>query len=154
GVSAEQGRAYAEGAAERGSQGGRARWGDGGKERVGDPFSHGPGGSNAWVIAGSRATTGRPLLANDPHLPPSLPSTWYEVHLSGGDYHVAGASVPGLPGVVIGHNEHIAWGVTAAQVDVQDLVVERLHPRDPHRYLCRGEWRRGEVVKEAIVVRG
>jgi penicillin amidase len=111
-------------------------------------------GSNSWVVGGGRAASGMPLLANDPHLELPLPSLWYENHLSGGDYHVTGVSIPGAPGVIIGHNERIAWGVTNAMTDVQDLYVERFDPQDPARYEFQGQWERAEVVREEIVVRG
>ena len=113
-------------------------------------------GSNAWAVSGARSATGFPLLANDPHLPIQIPSVWYENHLSGGEYHVTGASMPGVPGVLIGHNEHIAWGITNGMVDVQDLYQERFDPNDPAglRYEYRGGWEQAELVREEIVVRG
>lgn len=118
-------------------------------------IGHIPGeGSNAWAISGKRSSTGKPLLANDPHLSASLPCIWYEVHLAGGDYAVTGASFPGLPGVVIGHNAHIAWGITNALVDVQDLYVERFHPSDPLLYAWQDGWERAELVREEIRVKG
>lgn len=112
-------------------------------------------GSNAWVVGGARTASGGPLLANDPHLNLQMPSLWYEMHLNGGDYAVAGATLPGAPGVVIGHNARIAWGVTNGMTDVQDLYVERFDPADPtgRRYEFRGAWEEAEVVREAIVVR-
>ncbi len=113
-----------------------------------------PQGSNAWAVAGSRTTTGRPLLANDPHLGLGLPGIWYAAHLDGGDFQVAGATFPGTCGVVIGHNRHIAWGVTNAMVDTQDLYIERFHPKDPDRYEWCGEWREVESLREEIVVKG
>lgn len=109
--------------------------------------------SNSWVVHGRRTTTGRPILANDPHLPPRLPALWYEVHLRGGGYDVMGASLPGTPGVLIGHNERIAWGVTAAMLDVQDFFLECFSP-DGERYLYRDSWERPQRVTERIVVRG
>ncbi|MDP9371824.1 MAG: penicillin acylase family protein, partial [Chloroflexota bacterium] len=116
----------------------------------------GPQGSNAWVVGGARAAGGRPLLANDPHLALQMPSLWYENHLTGGDYEVAGTSIPGSPGVVIGHNARVAWGVTNGMNDVQDLYIERFDPADPTgtRYEFRGAWERAEVVREEIAVRG
>ncbi|MDQ7842550.1 MAG: penicillin acylase family protein [Armatimonadota bacterium] len=111
-------------------------------------------GSNNWVVSSARTDTGAPLLANDPHLEAGMPSIWYEMHLQGGGFNVIGATFPGTPGVVIGHNEHIAWGVTNAGPDVQDLYIERFHPADPTRYLFRGRWERAAVVEERIVVRG
>ena len=110
-------------------------------------------GSNAWVVGPSRSASGLPLLANDPHLGLTLPLVWYEVHLEGGDFAVAGATFPGLPAVVIGHNARIAWGVTNSMTDVQDLYIERLHPTDPLRYEWQGEWRELSLVKEEIMVK-
>jgi penicillin G amidase len=115
----------------------------------------GPGaGSNNWVVNGRHTFSGRPILANDPHLPPSFPAFWYEVHLHGGDYNVAGFAMPGIPGVIIGHNEKIAWGFTNAFPDVQDLYLERFHPHQPTLYEVDGAWQEVEVVTETIQVRG
>jgi penicillin amidase len=111
-------------------------------------------GSNAWVVGGDRSASGRPLLANDPHLLLQIPSLWYENHLSDGDFHVTGASIPGLPCVVIGHNERVAWGLTNGENDVQDLFIERFDPSDPTRYEFQGRWEQATVVREQIVVKG
>ena len=111
-------------------------------------------GSNNWVVDGTRTTTGKPLLANDPHLALQMPSVWYENHLVGAGYEVTGVSFPGVPGVIIGHNNHVAWGVTNGFPDVQDLYIERLHPDDPHKYEFKGEWHDAEVVREEIRVKG
>ncbi len=113
-------------------------------------------GSNSWVVAGARSTSGAPLLANDPHLAVTIPALWYENHLHGGGFHVTGASIPGMPGVIIGHNEHIAWGVTNGMNDVQDLYLERFDPQDStgRRYEVDGTWQQAELVREEIVVRG
>ncbi len=110
--------------------------------------------SNSWAVAGSRSAAGKPLLANDPHLLMRIPGIWYENHLVGGGYNVAGASWAGVPAVLIGHNEHIAWGITAGMADVQDLFIERFHADDPHRYQVNGEWQPAEVQREEIRVRG
>lgn len=83
-------------------------------------------GSNGWVVSGEKSTTGKPLLANDPHLTSYIPSNWYLAQLSGGDLDVIGATIPGLPAVVIGRNRTIAWGMTSNHVDVVDLFRERL----------------------------
>jgi len=85
-------------------------------------------GSNSWAISGSRTSTGRPLLANDPHVRVSLPGIWYIVDLTGPEVHVAGASVPGVPGVAIGHTEDVAWGLTMVMLDDQDLFKLTLDP--------------------------
>jgi penicillin amidase len=81
-------------------------------------------GSNSWVVSGRLTTSGKPLLANDPHLQLEAPSIWYLAELKGPHLHVTGATIPGLPFVIIGHNEHIGWGVTDAAIDVQDLYIE------------------------------
>ncbi len=111
-------------------------------------------GSNNWVVAGSRTATGMPMLANDPHLAASIPSIWYLNELKGRELHVTGASLPGLPGVVIGHNGRIAWGVTNVNPDVQDLYVERINPQNPNQYEVNGEWVDMEIVEEWIYVKG
>ena len=111
-------------------------------------------GSNAWAVAPGRSATGSALLAGDPHLVLGIPCLWYEVGLYGGPYRVVGASLPGSPGVVIGHNEEIAWSVTAALTDVQDLYVERFAEVDDALYEQAGTWREAEVREEEIPVRG
>jgi penicillin G amidase len=118
-------------------------------------LSAGPGASNAWVVAGARSSTGKPLLANDPHLFARLPGVFYEAHLAaGGELNVAGATAPGTPGVLIGHNRHIAWGVTASMADVADLFVERIDPGDSRRTEFAGHWESGTLVREVIGVKG
>ena len=112
------------------------------------------GGSNAWVVGPGRSASGSALLAGDPHLALGIPCLWYEVGLYGGPYSVVGASLPGTPGVVIGHNEEIAWSVTAALTDVQDLYVERFVEGDERSYEYAGEWREAEIREEEIPVRG
>ncbi len=110
-------------------------------------------GSNAWAISGARSATGKPILANDPHLQFSLPATWYMVHLHAGDLNVSGVSLPGVPAVIIGHNERIAWGVTNLQFDVQDLYREQIDPRSG-RYLFQGHLEQARLDREAIGVKG
>jgi len=117
-------------------------------------------GSNSWAIAGSRTTTGLPLLANDPHLSIQMPSIWHQVHLEckpvseGCPFNVAGFSFAGVPGVVIGHNENIAWGFTNVGPDVMDLYIERVNPDNPNQYEVNGEWVDFETRKEIINVTG
>jgi len=82
-------------------------------------------GSNAWAVAGSRTATGKPILANDPHLEFSIPSPWYLVHLTAPGLNVTGATIIGLPAVIVGHNDRIAWGATNLQFDVEDLYREQ-----------------------------
>ncbi len=111
-------------------------------------------GSNNWVVAGSRTRSGKPLLASDPHLGLRAPSIWYLARLEAPGIAVEGATLPGLPGVVIGHNERIAWGLTNLEPDVQDLFVERVDPRDPARYLWKGQSLAFETRTEILHVRG
>ncbi|MEM0375552.1 MAG: penicillin acylase family protein [Nitrososphaerota archaeon] len=108
-------------------------------------------GSNNWVVGPMRSATGGPILADDPHLPLNLPSLWYEVHLVTRDYNVRGVTLPGVPFVVIGFNEHLAWGLTNSQIGVTDFYIEKVQG---DRYLFRGEWRPLERVVEEITVRG
>lgn len=111
-------------------------------------------GSNNWVVAGSHTTTGKPLLANDPHLKLSAPALWYFARLDAPGLKVAGATMPGLPIVVLGQNEHIAWGFTNTAPDVQDLYIEQVHPDDPMQYRTPGGWARFDSVEEVIRVKG
>jgi penicillin amidase len=111
-------------------------------------------GSNSWVLAGSRTTTGKPILANDPHLGLRTPSVWYLARLVAPGFTVAGATLPGLPGVVIGRNDRIAWALTSLEPDVQDLFVEEVDPEDETRYRWKEEWRQFETRRETIRVRG
>ncbi|HEV2065044.1 MAG TPA: penicillin acylase family protein [Thermoanaerobaculia bacterium] len=111
-------------------------------------------GSNSWVVGGARSITGKPLLANDPHLGFKTPSLWYLVRLEAPGLSVAGATLPGLPGVIIGHNARVGWGLTSVEADVQDLYLEEVDPKDPARYRFRGEWKSFETRQETIRVRG
>jgi penicillin amidase len=99
------------------------------------PATAAKAGSNAWVLAGSRTRTGAPLLANDPHLDLQAPGVWYLAHLKTPDLDLIGATLPGLPAIVLGQNDRIAWGLTNTGADVEDLFIERLDPADPGRYL-------------------
>ncbi len=111
-------------------------------------------GSNNWVVAGSRTASGKPLLADDPHLGTRIPSIWYLAGIHGDTIHAAGATFPGLPAVVIGHNERVAWGVTNLGPDVQDLYVEKIHPQDFGLYEVNGQWVPVEIHPETILVKG
>ncbi|MEO8430580.1 MAG: penicillin acylase family protein [Acidobacteriota bacterium] len=124
----------------------------GGLERFG--FGGETVGSNSWVLAGSRTRSGRPILANDPHLGLRTPSIWYIARLEAPGLSVEGATLPGLPGIVIGHNARIAWGLTNLEPDVQDLFVERADPADGNRYLWRGRSLAFDRRTEVIRVRG
>jgi penicillin amidase len=108
-------------------------------------------GSNNWVVGPSHSATGAPILADDPHLPLNLPSLWYEVHLVTREYNVRGVTLPGVPFVIIGFNEHLAWGLTNSQIGVTDFYLETV---EGDRYLFRGEWRQLHRVEEVIRVKG
>ena len=112
------------------------------------------GGSNNWVVDGTMTTTGAPILCNDPHLGQAAPSIWFECHLIAGDHDVVGASFPGAPGIVIGHNRHVAWGVTNAVSDVEDLYIEKFNPENPNQYEFMGHWEEAQVYREEIAVKG
>ncbi|MGE3508527.1 MAG: penicillin acylase family protein, partial [Vicinamibacterales bacterium] len=110
-------------------------------------------GSNNWVVDGTRTASGKPLLANDPHLGANIPSLWYLAHLSAGVFEVIGATLPGAPAVAIGRNRHIAWGETNVAADVQDLYLERLNGAGTAAEYD-GQWEPLFVVKETIQVKG
>jgi len=113
------------------------------------------GGSNSWAVAGARTASGRPLVGGDPHRALDTPNCYYQNHLACPDFDAIGLSFPGVPGFPhFGHNKHVAWCVTHAMADYQDVFVERFDPTDPTRYDFRGEWRRTEVRRETIEVRG
>ena len=111
-------------------------------------------GSNNWVISGEHTNTGLPLLANDPHLGVQMPAIWYEVGLHAPDYNVRGFSFAGVPGVVIGHNDNIAWGVTNVGPDTQDLYIEKRNPDNPNQVEFMGAWEDMTVIEEIIKVNG
>jgi penicillin G amidase len=111
-------------------------------------------GSNNWVVAGSHTTTGTPLLANDPHLKLSAPALWYFARLEAPGMKVAGATMPGLPLVVLGQSDQLAWGFTNTGPDVQDLYIERLHPADGNQVQTPNGWAPLKIYNEVIKVRG
>ena len=93
------------------------------------------GASNAWVISAEQTGSGAPILASDPHLMLQAPAVWYLVRLETPSGVLAGATAPGVPAILIGHNGALAWGFTTTHSDTQDLVIEKLDPEDPGRYL-------------------
>ena len=111
-------------------------------------------GSNSWAVAGSRSVTGKPLLASDPHLKLSTPALWYFARLKAPGLDVAGATLPGLPGVVMGQNAQVAWGFTNSGPDVQDTYLERLKPDDPTLYQTPEGWSRFVTREEVIRIKG
>ena len=109
-------------------------------------------GSNNWVISGAHTATGKPLLSNDMHLDLRMPNTWYEAHLTTGDYDVVGVTLPGVPFVIVGHNRRVAWGFTNLGPNVEDVYVEKFDDRG--EYLTPQGWKQPEHRKEIIRVKG
>ena len=119
----------------------------------------GTGTSNNWVVSGPRTISGKPLLANDPHLRLGAPSIWYLVHLAlaqpdGKAANGAGASLPGVPGLVLGRGDTIAWGFTNTGSDVQDVFIEKVNPANPREYQTPDGWRSFEADEMSIAVKG
>ncbi|HTV14211.1 MAG TPA: penicillin acylase family protein [Acidobacteriaceae bacterium] len=110
-------------------------------------------GSNEWVVAGSKTASGRAMLSNDMHLEQQIPNIWYENGLEAPGFHATGVTVPGIPFVVAGHNEHVAWGFTALYGDNQDVYVEHTNAQDEYQ-APDGTWRPVEHAQETIHVRG
>lgn len=127
--------------------------------RLPDDFASAPPspdavGSNNWTVSGARTATGRPILANDPHREHGAPSIRYVVHLEAPGFSVIGAGEPALPGVSIGHNGTIAFGLTIFNADQEDLYVYETDPADPDRYRYQGGWEPMRIVRETIEVKG
>ena len=114
-------------------------------------------GSNAWAVSGAHTASGKPILAGDPHLDWSIPSPWYLVHLKGSDGNgaldVTGASLPGIPAVIVGHNQRVAWSVTNLEFDVQDLYREQIDAQTG-RYQVNGQVRQAALERDWIGVKG
>ncbi len=127
-----------------------------GGQRAGETSSdRGEGhGSNNWVLAATRTTTGKPIVASDPHVPFGSVSIWHEVHLHGGSFHVAGVAYAGVPAVMIGRTPRVAWGITNNICSVRDLYVEKTDPAHPGCFLFDGRWEQARERREVIRVRG
>lgn len=110
--------------------------------------------SNNWVISAARSGTGKPLLANDTHMPLTNPCLWWEVHLVCPTIEAAGFAIPGLPGLPLGRNRHVAWGVTNVMVDDVDFYLERLNPQNPLQYRYQDRWEDMRLVRQTIRVKG
>ena len=110
-------------------------------------------GSNNWVIAGKHTASGKPLLSNDMHLSLTEPNIWYTADLRAPGFHAAGVTLPGMPFVIAGHNEHVAWGFTALFADVQDLYVEKLDGKGNFQ-AGDSTWKPLAIDREVIHVRG
>ncbi|WP_226578071.1 penicillin acylase family protein [Halobacillus litoralis] len=123
------------------------------KSFAGVVLPHEFNGSNNWVVSGERTASGSPMLADDPHLGLATPSIWYQMHLEAKDYHVSGVIFAGIPGIILGHNDSIAWGVTNVGPDVQQLYVEKRKQDDPTMFLYEDQWEKADVIKETIEVK-
>jgi penicillin G amidase len=108
-------------------------------------------GSNEWAVSGAHTASGKPMLSNDMHLEHSIPDIWHEEDLQAGSFHVSGVTTPGIPFIVEGHNEHISWGFTTLNGDVQDVYVEKTNPQG--EYWAGNGWRQPEHDREYIHVR-
>ena len=111
-------------------------------------------GSNNWALAGNLTATGKPILCNDPHLKLRLPSIWYEIQLTTPDYSCYGVSIPGAPGILIGFNQHIAFGTTNAMRDVLDYYEIKFKDKSKSQYLYNGKWNNATQRLEEFVIRG
>ena len=110
-------------------------------------------GSNNWVVTGARTITGKPLLANDPHLGFAAPAVWYFAHLSAPGLDAIGATLPGIPAIILGHNRTIAWGFTNTAPDTQDLYIEKIDPANPNNYIAPDGPRPFDMRNETIRVK-
>ena len=114
-----------------------------------EPFN----GSNNWVVSSEKSASGMPLLADDPHLGLATPSIWYQMHLEAEEMNVSGVIFAGVPGIILGHNDEIAWGVTNTGPDVQQLYMEKRNPDDEHAFLFEDEWEEADVIPEPIHIK-
>lgn len=111
-------------------------------------------GSNNWVVSGDKTASGLPLLADDPHLGLATPSIWLQMHLESTDgLNVSGVIFAGVPGIILGHNDQIAWGVTNTGPDVQQLYIEQRNPDNPDEFLFEDEWEEATIIEEPIKVK-
>ncbi len=113
-----------------------------------------PMGSNAWAVSGVKTSTGRTILANDMHLPISVPNIWYRCQLQYGDQMIAGVNLPGTPLIVAGATRYLAWGPTTLAADILDLVKIEVNPDNPNEYRTHDGWKRFDIKREAIKVKG
>jgi len=116
--------------------------------------AEGGGASNNWVVSGKKSATGMPILANDPHLGHGAPGIWYEAHLVSPSMNVSGSILPGMPFVVIGANEHVAWGVTNVEADDTDFYIEKINPANPNQYEYESRWENMTIRDEIIKIKG
>jgi penicillin G amidase len=129
-------------------------------QRLAEPVAGGAGdpeegaGSNNWAVAGGRSATGRPLVASDPHIAFGTTGCWYELHLSAASVHAAGMAYVGVPYLIMGRNERVAWGITNNICSQRDLYQERSDPGHPGCFLYDGAWEPAKETRETIAIRG
>ncbi|WP_156960095.1 penicillin acylase family protein [Oceanobacillus manasiensis] len=114
---------------------------------------HAFNGSNNWVVSGDKTASGMPMLADDPHLGLGTPSIWIQMHLEAEEINVSGVIFAGVPGIILGHNEDIAWGVTNTGPDVQQLYVEKRNPENDTAFLYEDKWEEATIIEEPIKVK-
>jgi len=110
--------------------------------------------SNIWVVSGAKSAGGKPILVSDPHLALSNPAFWWEAHLVCPTIDMSGFGMPGVPGIPMGHNRNVAWGVTNVMVDDVDFFIEKINPDNPHQYLYMGKWEDMQIIEESIGIKG
>ena len=111
-------------------------------------------GSNSWVVSGSKTKTGKPILANDPHLAFRQPTRWYEMHLKGGMFNTSGLCIAGIPVPILGQTERCAWGFTNVMTDDLDFFIEKVNPKNPNQYLSDKKWKQMSRKAETIKIKG
>ncbi len=111
-------------------------------------------GSNNWVISGKKTKSGKPILANDPHLPNVFPSNFYQIYANSGKLELSGNTIPGIPFIIIGRNGNIGWGLTNVGTDVIDYFILKINPENKDQYLFDGEWKNFTTLKKTIHVKG
>ncbi|MGK0367442.1 MAG: penicillin amidase, partial [Thermoproteota archaeon] len=111
-------------------------------------------GSNSWVLAGSRTKSGKPILANDPHIAYSNPSVWFEAHIHTPNFELYGHYLPLIPFAGIGHNKEKAWAITMSEIDDFNLYIEKVNPKNKNQVMYKGKWKNLETYQEVIKVKG
>ncbi|MHA2306587.1 MAG: penicillin acylase family protein, partial [Candidatus Hodarchaeales archaeon] len=127
---------------------------DGTLRKATGPFLSRSQGSNSWVISSTKSESNHAYLCNDMHLELMLPSIWYETHLVSQNFNVSGVTLVGVPMILVGHNNNIAWGSTLAFTDAEDLFIEQFNPDNPQQYKFKANWLEVEEIVEKIIVKG
>lgn len=111
-------------------------------------------GSNNWVISGSKTESGKPILANDPHLPNVFPANFYQIYAKANSVELSGNTIPGIPFIIIGRNKNISWGLTNVGTDVIDYFILKINPENHEQYLFNGKWENFTLIKKIIKIKG